>query len=176
MLRLPFDYRISVVGGIRAIEIISIPPTASASANDWMTEGTRIYGVGGRLLDDDRPLDELVRPGFTVDPDGQTRVDVRYRRTRQSALSDGVLALPVERRVELSDGTVLVARNVGGAWAVFAREVPGGDPRLTQGDLLLSTDAMEALDSSPSNLGRALDGFIAATIADPQVAIHRGVE
>lgn len=173
---IPFDYVETESGDTGVAMISGVRSDADTRlVGDWITEGTEIYAVNDEPLTEDQPFSALVLNAMKMDPDGYTRVSVRYKSPTMNNFDTGLLAVPVVRRIGLADGTILDARRFGQAWRLsVAGLAPGGSGDLAVGDVLVrettsgfDLDGIEGLES-------ALNDLVAKSIGTASFEAQRG--
>ena len=167
-IAIPFDY-VETTEGDATVALISGVHAGieSAVVGGWIAEGVEIDAVNDTPLSPDESLSTQILNAMKIDPDGYTRVAVRYRVAGASGFDHGLLAVPVVQRLGLADGTMIEARRDGADDALTITDAPPSAEGLRPGDVLRSevdtgiridgTDALEEVMNSlvAKNIGTA---------------------
>lgn len=172
---IPFNY-VETASGDTGVALISgVRSDIDAGLiGDWVTEGTEISAVNDLPLSDDQRFSALILNAMKLDPDGYTRVSVRYKTATMSSFDHGLLAVPVVRRIGLVDGTMLETRMMDGGWqmSVASAGTPGARG-LKPGDVLTREVVSGVEIAGVDSLEEALNDLVSKSIGTAQFEVLR---
>ncbi|MGB5870293.1 MAG: serine/threonine-protein kinase [Albidovulum sp.] len=135
-----------------------------ATVGSWLKEGTEIYTVNETPLSKNQPLEMQILNAMVVDPDGYTRVGIRYKDAASGRFDRALLAVPVVRKLGLADGTLLEVRMIDGNWATTVTEVPTDtDSGLKVGDILESEITTAQTVNTPDAIELVMSDLVRQT-------------
>lgn len=172
---IPFDY-VETKAGDSGVALVSgvTSNIDNRLVGEWLTEGTEIYAVNDQPLSEDQRLSSLILNAMKVDPDGYTRVSVRYKTAGMNSFDHGLLAVPAVRRIGLVDGTMLEAGMEDGAWQIAVVSVGTKIERgLEPGDVLLREAVSGVEIKGVDELETALNDLVSKSIGTAQFEILR---
>ncbi|MGC1489611.1 MAG: hypothetical protein WA784_17690, partial [Albidovulum sp.] len=135
-----------------------------ATVGSWLKEGTEIYTVNETPLSKNQPLEMQILNAMVVDPDGYTRVGVRYKDAASGRFDRALLAVPVVRKLGLADGTLLEVQMIDGNWATTVTEVPADtNSGLKVGDILESETTTAQTVNTPDAIELVMSDLVRQT-------------
>jgi len=172
---MPFSTDVAQVRNATVATITAVDSSADlAVSGAWIGENVMIYAVNDEALPEGASLSGLLLDAMQIDPDGFTRATVRYREAGEDGrIERGLLAVPVVRRIGLSDGTLLTAQMQDATWVVTVTEA-GPDTTLIAGDALMQEVTTGADIDSHEALDRALGALTTAGLDEAKFNVLRG--
>ncbi|MCV6593863.1 MAG: protein kinase [Silicimonas sp.] len=168
---MPFDSRSEKQRNADVAVITAVTADADlAISGDWIAEGVVIYAYNGVRLAPGLPLSALVLEALTADPDGYSRGAVRYRDAETGAITRGLLAVPITRRIGLADGSVIAARIEGRDW-VFTVAEAGPGSELRPGDVITGIEGARL--EAPEDLALRLEALAGAGQGEARLGLLR---
>ncbi|MFZ0096958.1 MAG: hypothetical protein WAK98_00610, partial [Gemmobacter sp.] len=173
-IALPFDY-VETTDDSATVAMISAVHSGidQAVVGGWLAEGVEIDAVNGTPLSPEEPLSTQILNAMKIDPDGYTRVGVRYKAPGAAMPELGLLAVPVVQRLGLADGTMLEARRDGAATALVVTDAPPSDTGLRTGDLLRSEADTGIMIEGSETLEEVLNSLVAKNIGIARFEVTR---
>ncbi|PPB80564.1 serine/threonine protein kinase [Albidovulum inexpectatum] len=136
-VEVPFDYETIARGNSRFASVTQVPESVAAEIGGWLRPGVEILTVNDKPLTEAAPFEIRILTDMVIDPDGKTRMTVRYKDPDTLRFDLALLAVPVIRRIGLADGTVLVAAMRDGVWQTRVAETgANADGVLQPGDII----------------------------------------
>lgn len=136
-VEVPFDYETISRGNSRFVNVTRVHEGAAEDAGSWLRPGVEILTVNDKPLTEAAPFETRILTDMVIDPDGKTRMTVRYKDPETRGFDLALLAVPAVRRIGLADGTVLVAGMQDGVWQTRVAETsPLAGDALQPGDLI----------------------------------------
>jgi hypothetical protein len=173
-IALPFDY-VETTEDSTTVAMISTVHSGvdQAVVGGWLAEGVEIDAVNGTPLSLEEPLSTQILNAMKIDPDGYTRVGVRFRAPGAAMPELGLLAVPVVQRLGLADGTMLEARRDGAETALVVTDAAPSETGLRTGDVLLSEADTGILIEGSEALEEVLNSLVAKNIGAARFEVTR---
>ena len=174
-VQLPFAEINRVVGGKQIIVISRVAPGVDlAVAGSWIRPGLTISAVNEQPIQPGATLAGMVLGALKVDPDGYTRVSVRY--TDEAGVSQtGLLASPAVRVVNLVNGVSLRVQIVERQWQTSVQSVADGSATtLVAGDVLFREKTTGTALVDAEALEAAIATLVANKVGTAEFSVIRG--
>jgi len=136
---IPFEYEEKIVRKAQVVSITGIgTETDLAKTGAWIAPGVEIITVNNRPLSTDSRFATQLLNAMQIDPDGYTRVSIRYKDAENKRFEMGLLAVPVLRRTGMTGGLQFEAGMQDGAWVTVVSQVAAeGAAQFQVSDILL---------------------------------------
>jgi hypothetical protein len=173
-IALPFDY-VETTEDSTTVAMISAVHSGidQAVVGGWLAEGVEIDAVNGTPLSPEEPFSTQILNAMKIDPDGYTRVGVRYKVPGAAMPELGLLAVPVVQRLGLADGTMLEARRDGAATALVVTDAAPSETGLRTGDVLRSEADTGIMIEGSETLEEVLNSLVAKNIGTARFEVTR---
>ncbi|MGB7269552.1 MAG: serine/threonine-protein kinase [Albidovulum sp.] len=162
---MPFEFSQGTQRNAEVALITDVSKDADlATVGSWLKEGTEIYTVNETPLSKNQPLEMQILNAMVVDPDGYTRVGIRYKDAASGRFDRALLAVPVVRKLGLADGTLLEVQMIDGNWATTVTEVPADtNSGLKVGDILESETTTAQTVNTPDAIELVMSDLVRQT-------------
>ena len=159
---MPFESSLAQVRNAQTALITKIADGADLNVSgDWIAEGNVIYALNGQPLDGQSTIATLILNDMATDPDGFTRIGVRFKDAQTGKFDRGLLAVPVVRNIWLVDGSLLQVRLRNGAWVTevaIVGDQSGGT--LKKGDILTKEGVTGRTISAPEDIEAIIEKLV----------------
>lgn len=174
-IRLPFTVSNRRFSGADVAMITSIKMGANLNVSGtWIKEGTLIYSINGDPLDNRQSFAVRILNDLSVDPDGFTRVAVRFKADAAARFERGLLAVPVVRQIGLANGVILDVQAGAEGWETHVISVPeGSKTMLRAGDILVAERESGIRLDSPEALDQALSALVDSNTPTASFRVER---
>ncbi|MGB3146365.1 MAG: protein kinase [Paracoccaceae bacterium] len=141
-----------------------------ATSGGWIADGVEIFTVNDAVLSKDEEFSSKILDSMVLDPDGYTRVSVRYKDPVAGKFERALLAVKVVRKLGWANGTAVETKLIDNAWVTSVTAVAGTSAKgLQAGDVLLGEtttettfDGVESIEQTIAKLQS--DGAESATL------------
>lgn len=173
-IALPFDY-VETTEDSATVAMISAVHSGidQAVVGGWLAEGVEIDAVNGTALSPEEPFSTQILNAMKIDPDGYTRVGVRYKAPGAAMPELGLLAVPVVQRLGLADGTMLEARRDGAGTALVVTDAAPSETGLRTGDVLRGEADTGIMIEGSETLEEVLNSLVAKNIGTARFEVTR---
>jgi serine/threonine protein kinase len=135
--------------------------------DDWVGIKVAVYSVNGFRLPRQADLAKEILAHATDFTTGEITVDVRYKSAGSNKFLNGSLSVPVERRLEMTNGVRTTVRQIDGQWRpVVTRH---GDSNLQVGDIIVSEQSTGQKMQNPEDLETVVQSM--ATLGNSTVTL-----
>ncbi len=161
---LPFEVSSRRVRNSNIAFINEVMPWADLKiSGNWISEGTMIYTINDTPLDGRQSFATQVLNNLKVDPDGFTRLAVRFKSDGSDRFERGLLAVPVLRQVGFANDLIAEIKcdAKSGTWVTTISNATATGGALQPGDILISESASGVALDGPDALDKALGALVA---------------